>query len=54
MGHSWLRYFFSCHFFRTRRLHSDVSANFVILIPKTDYALSIDEYRPIVLGNFFV
>lgn len=40
------------HFFQTRRFHYDVNANFMLLIPKIDDLLSIDQYQSIFLGNF--
>ena len=39
-------------FFRTGLLAPGLNSNFLVLIPKVDHALSIDQYRPIVLGNF--
>ena len=40
------------HFFIHGNLSPGLNSNFLVLIPKVDNAITIDQYRPIVLGNF--
>lgn len=42
-----VKYFFAAHF-----IQLDLNSNFLILIPKSEKANSMDKFRLIVLGNF--
>ena len=39
-------------FFISGHLLPSINSNFMVLIPKSPDAISVDQYRPIVLGNF--
>ncbi|KAK2642140.1 hypothetical protein Ddye_023903 [Dipteronia dyeriana] len=39
-------------FFSLSKLFSNLNLNFIFLIPKVTNAISVDQYRPIVVGNF--
>ncbi|PON62340.1 hypothetical protein PanWU01x14_138650 [Parasponia andersonii] len=40
-------------FFRTSKMFHGVNSNFIVLIPKVTQANKIEQFQPIVLGNFF-
>ncbi|KAK3225537.1 hypothetical protein Dsin_005399 [Dipteronia sinensis] len=39
-------------FFRTGRVFRGLNSNFIVLIPKTPNALTVNQFRLIALGNF--
>ncbi|XP_042485314.1 uncharacterized protein LOC122065562 [Macadamia integrifolia] len=40
-------------FFKTSFMPYGINNNFLVLIPKTEEALSLDKFRPLCMGNFF-
>ena len=40
--------------FKTGFIYPCLNSNFIILVPKVEYAISVDKFRPIALSNFLL